>query len=48
VEIKGIHKQDAVTTVLYKHRERFVVGQVITVWSGGDLIGKKASTDPQQ
>lgn len=31
-----------------KHKfEQFVVGQVITVWTGGELIGDIASTHPQ-
>ena len=47
VRTKGLHNQDTVLDVICKRRERFVVGQVLTVWSGGDLIGDIASTDPQ-
>lgn len=48
LKTKGLHNQDTVITVIARRRERFVVGQVITAWSGGDLIRDDvASTDPQ-
>jgi hypothetical protein len=48
LKTKGLHNQDTVITVICKRRERFVVGQVITAWSGGDLIRDDvATTDPQ-
>jgi hypothetical protein len=45
VRTRGIKGQDTVIQVLPMHRERFVVGQVLTAWSGGDLL-HDASTSP--
>jgi len=48
LKTKGLSGQDTFVTVIAKRRETFVVGQVITAWSGGDLVRDDvASTDPQ-
>lgn len=47
VKTKGLRNQDTIIYVIAKRRERFVIGQVITAWSGGDL-SHDASTSPQQ
>jgi hypothetical protein len=48
IKTKGLSGQDTSVTVIARRRERFVIGQVITTWSGGDLIRDDvASTDPQ-
>jgi len=39
--------KDTILRVTPKKRERFVVGQIITAWTGGDLFSGIASTDPQ-
>ena len=39
--------QDTVIEVKPRRFERFTEGQVITVWTGGDLIGDIATTNPQ-
>ena len=39
--------KDTTLNVVTRKYERFVEGQVITVWTGGDLIGGVASTEPQ-
>jgi len=39
--------KDTTLLVVSRKYERFVVGQVITVWTGGDLFEGIASTDPQ-
>ena len=48
LKTKGLSGQDTFITVAAHRRECFVVGQVITVWSGGDLVRDDvATTDPQ-
>jgi len=47
LKTKGARNQDTIIFVTARRRERFVAGQIITVWSGGDLISDVASTDPQ-
>ena len=40
--------KDTIVYVEHANRyEKFEVGQVITVWAGGDLIGDFATTKPQ-
>ena len=39
--------EDTIIRVNTRRHERFTEGQVITVWTGGDLIGEIATTDPQ-
>lgn len=39
--------KDTILNVIANRHERFVVGQVITVWTGGDLFDGLASTEPQ-
>jgi hypothetical protein len=38
---------DTVIEVKPRRLERFTEGQTITVWTGGDLIGEIATTNPQ-
>lgn len=38
---------DTIIRVNTRRHERFTEGQVITVWTGGGLIGEIATTDPQ-
>lgn len=48
LKTKGLSGQDTAVTVIARRGERFAVGQVITVWSGGDLLSDDvATTDPQ-
>ena len=39
--------KDTILTVHPRKHERFVEGQIITVWTGGDLFDGIASTTPQ-
>jgi hypothetical protein len=39
--------KDTIINVQPRRFERFTPGQIITVWTGGDLIGEIATTDPQ-
>lgn len=39
--------KDTIIEVKTRRHERFTEGQVITVWTGGDLIGEIATTEPQ-
>ena len=39
--------KDTLIDVHNSKRERFVEGQIITVWTGGDLIGDFGTTRPQ-
>jgi hypothetical protein len=47
--LKTRNKQgdDTIIMVRNRTRERFIEGQIITVWTGGDLIGGIGSTEPQ-
>ena len=40
--------KDTILLVHARHREQFVQGQIITVWTGGDLFSGIATTEPQQ
>jgi hypothetical protein len=40
-------RKDTLLNVIPGKYERFVLGQVITVWTGGDLFDGIASTEPQ-
>jgi hypothetical protein len=39
--------KDTLIDVRNSKRERFIEGQIITVWTGGDLIGNFGTTRPQ-
>lgn len=39
--------KDTIIKVRYPRHSHFVVGQVLTVWTGGDARGDKATTEPQ-
>jgi hypothetical protein len=47
LKTKNKRGQDTIIEVKPRRFERFTKGQVITVWTGGDLIGDIATTEPQ-
>lgn len=48
LKTKTASGKDTIVYVEHANRyEKFEVGQVITVWTGGDLIGDFATTKPQ-
>jgi len=47
LKTKNKHGDDTIITVHPRRLERFTEGQIITVWTGGDLVGGIGSTEPQ-
>jgi hypothetical protein len=47
LKTKNKRGQDTIIEVKPRRFERFTEGQIITVWTGGDLIGDIATTNPQ-
>ena len=47
LKTKNKRGKDIIISVHPRRYERFVEGQIITVWTGGDLIGEIATTEPQ-
>lgn len=47
LKTKNKKGKDTIIDVHPRRFERFVPGQIITVWTGGDLIGEIATTEPQ-
>jgi hypothetical protein len=47
LKTKNKRGQDTIIEVSPRRFERFTEGQVITVWTGGDLVGGIATTNPQ-
>jgi hypothetical protein len=47
LKTKNKRGKDTIITVHTRRYERFTEGQIITVWTGGDLIGEIATTEPQ-
>lgn len=47
LKTKNKRGQDTIIEVKPRRFERFTEGQVITAWTGGDLIGDIATTNPQ-
>lgn len=43
-----INNKDTIIIVRPERHERFVVGQLITVWAGGNNMGYEATTEPQE
>ncbi len=47
LKTKNKRGKDTIIMVHTRRYERFTEGQIITVWTGGDLIGEIATTEPQ-
>ena len=47
LKTKNKEGKDTIIEVKPRRSERFTEGQVITVWTGGDLVGGIATTNPQ-
>jgi hypothetical protein len=47
MQTKTSDGKDTVIQVRYPKHSRFVVGQVLTAWTGGNSRGEKATTIPQ-
>ena len=47
LKTKNKQGEDTIIRVNTRRHERFTEGQIITAWTGGDLIGEIATTDPQ-
>ena len=47
LKTKNKRGEDTIIEVSPRRNERFTEGQVITVWTGGDLVGGIGTTNPQ-
>lgn len=47
MKTKTSYGKDTVIEVRYPKKSHFVVGQILTVWTGGNARGEKATTIPQ-